>query len=361
MQNFVDDIAVKSIILNGIPEAVQIFFESSNSETYQQSHNLNFTDYIYQTLNHFMTFNYSDYNNFHEMHATESLQYLQIFTDYLVVLSKLWISNCANQASSSAKHIFNENFAENVMNFLMKMSTIQKPPTIELSERFSFVKSLFTKTIFTFIRTFCGKNVLYGVLRANGAERVKLMCDPLTQRHLLHTLSSSVDTANEIEFILKNHFIKMLSVDATFIINVSKYRPNIELILNELRDLSIQNTSNKVCDANNFLKSFEMDHNKFIFMFQEILWIFLEAIDNSDIESLPIIIKYLSEQIFDDKALYYKQSPIVRRAFHILNEKLQKFAPSDDANPQMELYESVVSESFITTLRHFERYRWHEQ
>lgn len=347
--------------MNGIPEVVNIFFESPDSDSYQQSHDLNFTDYIYQTLNHFTTFNYSDYNNFHEMHAKESLQYLQIFTDYLEVLSKLWISNCANQASRSDKNIFNENFAENAMNFLRKMSTIQKPPTIELSDRFSIVKSLFTKTIFTFILTFCGKNVLFGALRSNGAESVSYICDPLTQRYLLHTLSTSLDTANEIEFILKNHFIKMLSVDATFIINASTKRPNIELILSELRDLSKQNASNKVCAGNIFLKPYAMDHNKFIFMFQEILWIFLAAIENSDIESLPTILKHLSEQIFDDKALYYKQSPILRRAFHILNEKLQEFAPSDDANPQMELYESIVSEPFITTLRQFQRYKWHEQ
>lgn len=87
----------------------------------------------------------------------------------------------------------------------------------------------------------------------------------------------------------------------------------------------------------------------------------MEAIENADIEALSIGLKFLSAQIFDVKKLYYTQSPTLRRAFGILNEKLQSFVPTDDANPQMELYERIVNELLISTLRHFEQYKWHEQ
>lgn len=195
------------------------------------------------------------------MSVDKSLQYLRIFTDYLNALSNAWILHSANQTADNGNNILNENLVDNVMSFVGKLSALQNPSTIELNERVCGAKAMLVRTLFSFISVFCGKTVLYDALKANQNDKEKR--NPMAVRHLLETLSATLETSPEIDFILKNHFTKMLSIDPAFIVNASNQRNKLEAILNKLAALSTDTASNEVCVRIIFRESsnFEQIHN----------------------------------------------------------------------------------------------------
>lgn len=178
------------------------------------------------------------------MSIEKSLQYLRIFTDYLNALSNAWILHCTHRVADNGKNILNENLVDNVMSFVDKLSALQTPTTIELNERFCGAKAILIRTLFSVISVFCGKTALYGALK--NTEKVKRHHDPLAQRYLLATLSATLETSQEIDFILDNYFTKMLSIDPAFIGNASNQRNNLELIVNKLAVLSTDTASSEV-------------------------------------------------------------------------------------------------------------------
>lgn len=95
--------------------------------------------------------------------------------------------------------------------------------------------------------------------------------------------------------------------------------------------------------------------------FQEIFSLVLNIIEESGEKSLTVSLNCLFEHIFSNANVYNKQSAIFRRAFFVLNKKLSKLVICDDNSPQMELYESVVTYSFVASLQQFKRnYEKHE-
>lgn len=334
-QNFLDDLAIKTIILCGLPEIMGAFFGTTNVDAASQSSQL--SDYIYQSLNHFTTFNYSDTNNFTESSVERTIIFLQIFVDYLHGLSSAWILHCAGHTSGDDRAVFNENLVANMFDFVGKLSALRIAMTADQTERFFAAKSRLMRQMLSFVSVFCGKAVLYNRLQC---DRTKNSCDTFGQRIVLETLSATLESGDEIEFVLHNHFDQMLSIDPPFIVRVSSGPANIRTVLKQLTGRTSDNYANNMA-----------------------LWTALDAIENADIEMLSVALEYLAVQVLDVNGLYCKQASVIRRAFYILSQQLRTLAPSEDdaTNPQMEVYESVVNEAFIGVLREFRRHNRHEQ
>lgn len=267
-----------------------------------------------------------------------SLNYAAIFVDYLHALSRAWILYCANQSVGHDRTVFNENLISNMWDFVRKLSTLQTTIPAGQIERFFAAKSQLIRAICSFVGVFCGKTELYNSLES--ASTNNNSDAPLIQRTILESLSATLsESSDQMDFVLRNYFDEVLSIDSALIVNAASNQANLPIILNQLVGLAADNYSNKMA-----------------------LWTFLDVIENASIEKLPVAMEYLAVQVFDVNGFYYKQASAIRRAYYILGSKLQKFAPLNDeaTNPQMDVYESVVNESFIADLRQFRRYKWHE-
>lgn len=159
--------AVKTIILNEIPGAIDVFYQSvieSSNDEIASTVEL-FTEHIYRSLTNFMTFNNCDINLFKEMNIENILCYLHFFGNYINALCKSWHVWNQTERLDRQNDVSSKNFIENVMMFIENLSMIPLPSTIQLQERFCKEKSQLTNALFSLVFDFCGRSILYDTLK----------------------------------------------------------------------------------------------------------------------------------------------------------------------------------------------------